>query len=414
MSIMDLKMAWRNIWRNPRRSILTISAVAFANLLLVFMLSLQLGSYDAMINTSVKIHTRHLQVQAEGYYDKQDMRLVVSDPEAVGKILDTIPEVESYTFRVNGFSLLSSEDRTYGGVVIGIDPQREVKVSRLKTMIREGIYLAEDDSDQALIGDLLAKNLKIGLGDEITVLGQGRDGSIAAMIYYVKGIYDSGQDEFDRSSIHVPLQNFQEVYFMGGAVHEVVVISHDLKKVPEIEQILTTEMRNLDTKYPLVALTWEDLNPGLKQSIQMDLYGGYIQYAFLIIVVAFSILNTFLMAVFERIREFGVLLAIGTTPKCLSKLLLMESTMITLLGIIFGLVIGSGITLYFGDNGILIPTDTSELLKKYGVPERIYPKLSWLSASFKPMVVLIITMLTALYPALKVWRLESVEAMMAV
>jgi putative ABC transport system permease protein len=213
MSI-DMKMAWRNIWRNARRSVLTISAVAFASLLLVFMLSFQLGSYDAMINTSVKIHTGHIQIQAKGYNEKQDMRLVVSDPEAIGKMLEKIPQVEAYTFRANGFSLLSSKDRTYGGLVIGIDPKRESELSRLKTLIREGRYLAEDDTDQALVGKLLAKNLHIGLGDEVVVLGQGQDGSIAATVYKVKGIYETGQDEFDRASIQVPLQNFQEVYSM--------------------------------------------------------------------------------------------------------------------------------------------------------------------------------------------------------
>jgi putative ABC transport system permease protein len=413
MSI-DMKMAWRNIWRNARRSVLTISAVAFASLLLVFMLSFQLGSYDAMINTSVKIHTGHIQIQAKGYNEKQDMRLVVSDPEAIGKMLEKIPQVEAYTFRANGFSLLSSKDRTYGGLVIGIDPKRESELSRLKTLIREGRYLAEDDTDQALVGKLLAKNLHIGLGDEVVVLGQGQDGSIAATVYKVKGIYETGQDEFDRASIQVPLQNFQEVYSMRGSVHEVVVTSRSLKAVPEIKQAISARIAQVNTKYPLVALSWDQLTPGLKQGIQMDLYSGYIMYGLLILVVAFSILNTFLMAVFERTKEFGMLLAIGTTPKRLSKLLLMESAIITLIGIFFGLVIGSGITLYFQSHGLLLSGGTSELMSQFGIPDRIYPELSLLSASFGPVVVLGITMLTALYPALKVWRLQPVEAMMAV
>lgn len=413
MSI-DMKMAWRNIWRNARRSVLTISAVAFASLLLVFMLSFQLGSYDAMINTSVKIHTGHIQIQAKGYNEKQDMRLVVSDPEAIGKMLEKIPQVEAYTFRANGFSLLSSKDRTYGGLVIGIDPKRESELSRLKTLIREGRYLAEDDTDQALVGKLLAKNLHIGLGDEVVVLGQGQDGSIAATVYKVKGIYETGQDEFDRASIQVPLQNFQEVYSMRGSVHEVVVTSRSLKAVPEIKQAISARIAQVDTKYPLIALSWDQLTPGLKQGIQMDLYSGYIMYGLLIIVVAFSILNTFLMAVFERTKEFGMLLAIGTTPRRLSKLLLMESAIITLIGILFGLVIGSGITLYFQSHGLLLSGGTSELMSQFGIPDRIYPELSLLSASFGPVVVLGITMLTALYPALKVWRLQPVEAMMAV
>jgi ABC-type lipoprotein release transport system permease subunit len=211
----------------------------------------------------------------------------------------------------------------------------------------------------------------------------------------------------------VPLKHFQEVFFMRGAVHEVVMITDTLQHVTTVEQTLAAEIKGLESTYPLVALTWDELNPGLKQSIQMDLYGGYIQYAFLIIVVAFSILNTFLMAVFERTREFGVLMAIGTTPRRLSKILLLESAMMTLLGICLGLLIGSGMTLYFQHYGLQLPGQTTELMEQFGVPERIYPKLSWHSLSFGPAVVLAITMLTALYPACKVWRLEPVEAMQA-
>ncbi len=118
MSI-DIKMAWRNIWRNPRRSILTMAAIAFACVLLVFMLSLQFGSYDTMINTAVKIHTGHLQIQAKGYQDKKSIRLVLSDPMQVGEVLKNIPEVDEYTFRANAFSLVSSRDRTYGIMVTG-------------------------------------------------------------------------------------------------------------------------------------------------------------------------------------------------------------------------------------------------------------------------------------------------------
>ncbi|UCF73033.1 MAG: ABC transporter permease, partial [Deltaproteobacteria bacterium] len=141
MSI-DVKMAWRNIWRNPRRSVLTISAIAFASVLLVFMLSWQFGSYDTMINSAVKIHTGHLQVQVKGYKDKKDIRLVVPDPAAVGGILDETPGVAAYTFRANAFSLASSKERTYGIMVIGIDPTREARVSTLKKLIRQGSYLS--------------------------------------------------------------------------------------------------------------------------------------------------------------------------------------------------------------------------------------------------------------------------------
>jgi len=411
---LDVKMAWRNVWRNPRRSILTILAIAFASLLLVFMLSWQFGSYDTMINSAVKIHTGHLQVQAKGYNDRGDIRLVVPNPAGVGGILEKIPGITAYTFRADAFSLITSKERTYGAMVIGIDPAREAKVSTLEKLIRQGSYLSAGDIDQALVGKLLAKNLQVGLGDELVVLGQGRDGSIAATVAKVKGIFSSGQEDFDRSTIHIPLTYFQDVYTMHGAVHEVVALCKSLGDVPEMKSAVAADIKNPnDDDHQLVVLDWMELMPGLIQSIKMDLVSGFIFYIILIVVVAFSILNTFLMAIFERTREYGVLLALGITPWRLTKIILIESSSITVVGVVMGIIAGSLITWYFQVHGIII-SGASEVLRQYGLPERMFPELSVLSVTIGPAVVLVITLLTALYPALKVRRLRPVEALASV
>jgi putative ABC transport system permease protein len=412
MSI-DIRMAWRNIWRNPRRTILTISAIVFASTLLIFMLSFQLGSYGTMINASVRIHTGHLQVQAKGYQDRKSMRLVVPNPSAVGELMQGIPKVEAYTFRANAFSLASSKERTYGALVIGVDPVRESQVSTLKQLIRKGSYLAEDDTNQALVGELLAENLRVEVGDELTILGQGRDGSIAATVVQVKGIYRSGMDDFDRSSMHVPLKLFQDVYAMRGAVHEVVAVGTALKHVSEMKKAVWAGLRKLDQNHPLVVLDWDELMPGLLQAIEMDLVSGIIFWFILIVVVAFSILNTFLMAIFERTREFGVLMAIGTSPGRLTRLLLIESAAMTIIGIIIGTLFGCLLTWYFQVHGFDLG-GASELMSQYGISGRMYPRLSLITALSGPGAVLVITLLTALYPAFKVRRLSPVEAMRAV
>ena len=409
----DAKMAWRNIWRNPRRTIITVCAIAFASLLLVFMLSFQFGSYETMINTSVKIQTGHLQVQAEEYQEKKNIRQVVPNPTAVAAILDKTPNVEAYSFRCQTFSLISSEKRTYGVAVTGIDPAGEAKVSRLKSLVGEGSFLSENDTNQALIGKLLARNLRVDLGDELTVLGQGRDGSIAATVVQVKGIFSSGISEFDRIAVHIPLQLFQEVYSMQGAVHKIIVIADALRNIAAIKNAILAGLSSPELNKKLRVLDWDELMPGLRQSIEMDLVSGLIFYLLLVLVVAFSILNTFLMAIFERTREFGVLMAIGTTPGRLTKVLLLESMTLTAIGIAAGIIIGCLITLYFQTYGIDI-SGASELLNQFGITGRIYPKLSVLSAISGPLAVWVITFFAALYPALKVRRLQPVEAMRTV
>lgn len=410
---MELLMAWRNVWRNPRRTILTILAIAFACLLLVFMLSLQFGSYEVMINTAVKSQTGHLQVFSEGYDKKPKMRHVVDDPKAVGDILDMTPGVTGYTFRANGFALLSSEQRTYGGLVTGVDPLRETQVSSTASTIRKGIYLSSEDTNSAAIGSLLAKNLKVEIGDELVVLGNARDGSVAATVLKIKGIFASGMDEYDRAVIQIPLAYFQEVFAMRGAVHRVVAVCDSLDAVSKSQEFISARLDRIKSKRKLVCMSWDELMPGLVQSIKMDLGGGIIFYLMLIVVVAFSIMNTFLMAVFERTHEFGTLMAIGARPVRLTKMLLHESALLTCCGLALGIAIGCALTLYFESTGIPLG-EAQGMLQQYGIPDRIRPKLSLLTALAGPGIVFVITMLTALYPAIKVRSLNPVEAMRSV
>lgn len=389
-----------------------MAAIAFACALLVFMLSFQFGSYEAMINAAVKVHTGYFQIQAPGYQEKREIRLVVADPEAVARLIDAVPEVTAYTFRANAFSLAASNDRTYGISVTGIDPVREFNVSSLKTLVRDGVFLSPGDGPEALVGALLAKNLRVGIGDPITLLGQGRDGSIAATVVTVKGIFASGQDDFDRNALYIPLGYFQELYAMRGAVHEIVGMTSSIWAVPAVERRLKQELERLDRDKngPLAILDWKALMPGLAQGIYLDLVSGLIFYLLLIVVVAFSIMNTFLMAIFERTREFGVLMAIGTTTGRLTRLLLTESMMMTFVGMGAGMLLGSLVTLYYQIVGIDFG-GASEILKQYGIPGRMYPILTVPSLVIGPFLVCFITFWAALWPALRVRRLTPVKAM---
>ncbi|SKA73782.1 ABC transporter permease [Desulfobaculum bizertense] len=409
---MEILMAWRNIWRHPRRTILTLLAIAFACMLLVFMLSFQFGTYEAMITSVVKSQTGHLQILVNGYNSDHKMRKVVRNPKELEAQLRALPHIKNSTVRANGFSLLSSEKRTYGGLVTGIDPIREAQLSTIASTIREGEYLSPDDSTQALVGALLAKNLHIHLGDELVVLGNARDGSIAATVLTVKGIFRSGVDEYDRSAVQIPLAAFQDIFVMRGAVHQIVIECDALAHVRETQAAITTLLPKDKPQRQLVCMTWSELIPGLIQSIQMDLGGGIIFYLILIIVVAFSIMNTFIMAVFERTHEFGTLIAIGAKPGRLSKMLLYESAMLTICGVLLGIGLGCAVTIFAAHTGI--PLGEAEgLLRQYGIPSVIRPQLSVLSATAGPTIVFIITMMTALYPAIKVRSLNPVEAMRA-
>jgi ABC-type lipoprotein release transport system permease subunit len=413
--LLELKMAWRNVWRNTRRSVLTVMAIGFACTLLVFTLSFQLGSYATMINSSVTIQTGHLQIQARGYQGTREIRKVISDPAAVTAALADLEGIRALTSRARAFGLISSDLRSAGGMVVGIDPAREARVSTLEDITRQGSYLPEpsrleDGLPPALVGRLLARNLQVKVGDELTILGQGRDGSVAATVCRVHGITSSGMDDFDRGVLHVPLEAFQEVFAMGRACHEIVILAQSLGQVSSLDRSITSRLDRLSLEQDLAVLTWDELLPGLRQAITLDLISGGIFYLILVMVVAFSILNTFLMAIFERTKEFGMMMAIGTRPMRLTRLVLTESASMTLLGVLLGIIGGCVVTLIFERVGINL-AGSSELLQQFGISGRIYPRLSLLSACVGPGVVFAVTLCSALFPALRIRKLSPVEAL---
>ena len=407
------KMAWRNVWRNPRRSILTMAAIGFACVLLIFMLSWQNGSYYTMIQTSVGTSTGHLQIQAEGYLDDAEIRTALNAPAEIMDALSAIPGIEAYAPRAEGFALASSDSRSYGIMINAIDPDKESTVTTIRETVRNGEYLQTDSWDEAIIGAKLAKNLGIGLGDEIVILGQGYDGSVAAGIVRIRGIIKTGMDELDRVIVYVPLPWFQAVYSMDNRIHRILIKGNDLRKTDSLQDQIQSVLDLFENgRNKPVALGWWDIVPGLLQAIQLDLISGLIMYALLIFVVAFSILNTFLMAVFERTHEFGVLLSIGTTPNRLTSLLFLESLFLTFCGIILGSLAGIALTLWVEQTGIAVP-NSEAIMSQFGLPERMYPKISLLTICLGPFFVSIITALSALYPALRVRKLKPVDALRA-
>lgn len=406
MNMNDILMAWRNIWRNPRRSMLTILAIVFATTLLVFMLSFQFGAYDDMIDSSVRQSTGHVQILAPGYQDRPEMRKTVDDPEALYEVISLIPDIDAIGMRSEAFVLASGETRSRGLMVTGVLPDKEDSLSSVPSQIEEGRYLMTGDTGTAVIGTLAARNLQIGIGDECVLLGGGKDGSVAAAVVKIVGIYKSGIDEFDRLTMQIPLTDFDTIFSMEGSIHRFVIT---------LDHIGNAKKAAIDIKlYPqaegLSVMSWEELTPGLKQSIELDLISGIIMYFILVIVVAFSILNTFFMAIFERKKEFGVLLSIGMKPGRLVKLMLMESMSMTAVGLLVGITCGIGLTMLAAKYGISMG-DSAEFMSQYGMPERLYPKLSTLSIVLGPLVVCLVTFITALIPVLRIPRLRPVEAL---
>lgn len=405
-----LRLAWRNLWRHPRRTWLTVGAMVFSNALLVFMISLQFGMYELMIDNTLKAFTGHMQVQAPGYKDDLKMRQVVPDAENLAGTLRRELSLDTIAVRSAAFVLLSSEDRSYGVQLFGVDPAHESKVSSIPGLVREGRYPADRDAQEIVIGKVLARNLMVEPGDELTLLGSGRDGSFAAAVAEVVGIFDSGVTDMDRSIAEIPLGFFDDVFFMDGAAHSIVIVTPGLAQIDNYKQRVEAL---LPPSGDVVVQDWDALQPGLKQAIQADLSSAFFMYGVLVILVAFSVMNTQLMSVLERTHEFGVIMSLGLTPGRLGRLVVLETAMMGLAGLFLGALVGGVITTWFTYNGFSYP-GMEQMAANFNLPSRFYPQATLLTLFLGPAVVFVGSILAALYPALRLHWLHPVEAMRAV
>jgi ABC-type lipoprotein release transport system permease subunit len=404
------RLAWRNLWRQPRRTWLTVGAIMFSNMLLVFMISLQFGMYGLMIDNTLQAFTGHLQIQAPGYIDDQKMRQTVDDVVPLASNFRDHFDSDSIAARATAFALVSSEDRSYGTAVIGVEPAFEHNVSTLPGLVSQGRYLGAQDAAEIVIGAALARNLRVTLGDELTLIGSGRDGSFAAAVVNVVGVFESGLADFDRSITEIPLGFFQDVFYMDGSGHHVVINLPLIDDVPIVQQQVEAL---LPAGQDLVVHDWDALQPGLQQAIKADMSSAFFMYGILVILVAFSVLNTQLMSVLERTHEFGIVMSLGLTPGRLGRLVLLETAILGLLGMLFGALLGALATYWFSVNGFSYP-GMEEMTAKFHLPSRFYPQISVPSLMIGPVVVFMFTILAAVYPALRLRKLNPVEAMRAV
>ncbi len=403
------RLAWRNLWRRKRRTWLTVGAMVFSNILLVFMISLQLGMYEMMIVNALKAQTGHLQVQAPGYKDDFKIRQVVPNAKQLADDLRQGLATEEVAVRAAAFALISSGDRSYGAQITGVEPARESLVSSLPGLVTEGGFLSDPMAEEIVIGSVLARNLRVGVGDELTFIGSGRDGSFAAAVVDVVGIFESGVPDMDRGFAQVPLGFFQDAFAMGDAGHAVVVMA------PGLLQVGATQARVealLPADADLVVHDWDALLPGLKQAIQADFVSAWFMYGILIILVAFSVLNTQLMSVLERTKEFGIVMSLGVTPGRLGRLVLLETALMGIVGMVLGVLLGGGLVLWLHFNGFTYP-GLEEMGGKFNLPGRIYPTVSVLGLLTGPLIVLAASVVASFYPALRLRWMEPVAAMRA-
>ncbi|MGD8568184.1 MAG: ABC transporter permease [Gammaproteobacteria bacterium] len=406
-------LAWRNLWRHSRRTLLNVFSIAFAAVIMVFLLSFQLSTYATMKENVLRIMDGFAQIQPQGYQDEPSLRKTIHKPAEILAHAQRIKGIEAVAPRAMSFVILSSDHKTMGAAVMGVDPEREPRVSTLDRTVKQGRYLQTKDDAVIVLGAALARNLGIGLGDSVTLLGEGRDGSIAADVLKVIGIFETGTPDIDRQFSQIPLRRFQTTFAMGSAVNVIVLSGPTLTGVTNALPAVRAEMANDGAPSQALAVqSWKALQPGLDAAINLDLSTSLLWYASLVIVVVFIILNTLLMSVLERTHEFGVLLAIGMRSGKLGVMIWLELALLALLGLIIGIAIGTGVTLMIGYYGMEMP-GAEAIFAQWGLPGKLYPRVSLLSITAGPGVMVLAILLAGIFPYRRLRRIEPVAAMRA-
>lgn len=400
-----IKLAWRNIWRNKRRTILAASSIFFAIVLAIFTRSMQYGTYDYMIDSAVRMYTGYLQIHGKNYWEERSLEKSIEVNEEIIKRIESIKFVEIAVPRLENFLLVSSREITKAANIICIDPEKENRMTRLNKKIISGRYLNKYD-EGLLISEGLAKMLQVKTGDSVVLYGQGIYGITVATICPIVGIIKFELPDLNNSFIYIPLLYGQKLFSMENRITTISIMINNPKN---INYVLSDVKKIVNQNYDI--LTWEEMMPELVQGIQLDSAGGLIMLFILYLVIAFGIFGTVMMMTAERTKEFGVLLAVGVNKIKLISITTIETILISLIGAISGIFVSIPLVLYFKNNPIRFTGELAEISLKFGV-EPIIPLSSDYSIFIaQTFVVLTIALLSSLYPINYIRKLKPVEAM---
>jgi ABC-type lipoprotein release transport system permease subunit len=400
-----LIIAWRNIWRNKKRTLITAGSVFFALMLSLIMVGLQNGTYEHMIKTSVEDFYGYIQVHQKGYQKDPTLTNSLEYNEAISKYLLSNNNVADLHPRIETFSLSAFEDRTKGIVIIGVDPKLEFEKPGLKKRLVEGDF-PNSETGGLLITEKYAKYIGAKIGDSIALIGQGYQGVSAVGLYKVVGIIKLPNPQLNSGLAYMELKQAQELFSLQGRLTSVVV---RLKDNSEFRKTTEELAASLPTSYEI--LNWEQEMPELLQMIESDSKSGKIMLMILYIVIGFGIFGTALMMTAERIKEFGIMIAVGMQKSKIIILVACEMIFIALVGIVASIVSSLPIIYYLHLNPITITGELATTYEAYGF-EPIMP-VAWQLSYYvaEPLIVLIITFLAIIYPLYGIKNIQVVKAL---
>lgn len=399
------KLAWKNIWRNRNRTIITMASVFFAVILSVLANSLQTGTFDNLVKNVVSFYTGYLQVHKTGYWNEQILDNSFEASASTKQKILSQQNIRVVAARLESFALASSADVTKGCLVAGIDAEEENNVTGLKQKLIAGSYLQAADAG-VLIAQGLADRLQLKVNDTIVLIAQGFHGSTAAGKYVVKGILKFGSPDLNDKALFMTLLTAQDFYGAPGMVTSYVLSLNEIKLLPATA---ITMQQVLGSNYEV--MTWEQLMPDIKQHIKADADSMRYVLGVLYMLICFGVFSTLLMMMVERKYEMGMLVAIGMHKRLMMLLLLMESLLTVLAGCVLGILTSVPIVYIMQKYPIRLSGESAKAYERFGF-EAVFPTSTDASIFISQgLIVLVIGSVLSLYPVYKVFRLHPVTAM---
>ncbi len=401
---MILAVAWRNIWRSKTRSLVIIVAICLGLASGIFYMAFYKGMVDQRINTAIKTEASHIQIHHKEYLTNPDKKFVIEHADSITKIVKTIAGVKATSSRILINTMIQSPTTGSGVKVTGIVPENEKLITNLYSKIIEGSYFEEGKRNPIIIGKKLAEKLKIKLKSKVVITLQDMEGNMTGASFRVEGIFETSNTVFDEMSVFVRNSDIRRVMALNdNSVHEIAVLLDQNEQLEMADLALKSDFPQLDIK------TWREIMPDV--SLVESSFGltMYIFIGIILLALLFGIINTMLMAVLERTKELGMLMAIGMNKFRVFNMILLETVMLSLFGGVCGILLGWALNLYFGVYGIDLGT-WSTAYKSMGFDTLVYTKLS-MSITFDIAWMVIVTgILAAIYPALKALKLKPADA----
>ena len=403
--MMLLSIAWRNVVRARRRTVVTILLSSITTLFFIFYVGLKEGAYSKFKQDSVEIYPGYIQITGKGYRDNPDYDYLIHDLHSVTDILRTDSRIARFTPRFEGFVLYASETNSIGGMLAAVDPESEPKFSRIHRSLQKGTYLESGDTNGIFIGDKLAQRLAVGLGDTVSIISSATDYSFAADNLIVKGIFQTKLHDMDSSTAFINKAYFDTVFASKNMATHVIV----LPKQPETSLELAASLQQvLGEKYEVV--DWHTYLSGLIESLEYDAISDGITMSLFLVVILFVIMIYALLTIYSRTKEIGIMRAIGTTPLQVFTILMLETAIIAAISIILG-GIGGGWLIYHFEHNPMVFESMADAYGQFGFVEPVIPSRFSFEIIFESMgIMLLLNLLTALYPIYRVNRFKPIDA----